>query len=92
MRVLRVGADYPPAARGGYEQQCATTVAHLRGRGHVIRVLTAAGPPCPGDQDVHRDLVRFPVVARAVPYGRTARSHPSDAAPRAVEQILVATQ
>jgi hypothetical protein len=48
MRVLCVGAAYPPAVRG-----------------HTVRVRTSAGPACRGDGDVHRELVRFPVVPSA---------------------------
>jgi glycogen synthase len=70
VRVLCVSTDYPPAARGGYEQQCADLVAHLRARGHAVRVLAGGGPRCDGDLDVHRELPRFPV--RQVPTGRAA--------------------
>jgi glycogen synthase len=61
VRVLCVSTDYPPATRGGYEQQCADLVAHLRARGHAVRILAGAGPRSRADGDVHRDLPRFPV-------------------------------
>jgi glycosyltransferase involved in cell wall biosynthesis len=41
MRVLAVGNLYPPHHFGGYEQVWAAAVAHLRERGHEVRVLTA---------------------------------------------------
>jgi glycogen(starch) synthase len=39
MRVLTVGNLYPPHHFGGYEQVWASAVAHLRRRGHEVRVL-----------------------------------------------------
>jgi glycosyltransferase involved in cell wall biosynthesis len=39
MRVLTVGNLYPPHHFGGYEQVWASAVAHLRERGHEVRVL-----------------------------------------------------
>jgi glycogen synthase len=61
VRVLCVSTDYPPSARGGYEQQCADLVTHLRARGHSVRVLAGRRQRCEADVDVHRELPRFPV-------------------------------
>jgi glycosyltransferase involved in cell wall biosynthesis len=40
MRVLTVGNLYPPHHLGGYELMWESTVRHLRGGGHEVRVLT----------------------------------------------------
>ncbi len=62
MRILTVGNMYPPHALGGYEITWRAAVAHLRERGHDVRVLTtdyrAPGVAVGGDDesDVHREL------------------------------------
>jgi len=70
VRVLCVATDYPPHRAGGYELQCAGAVAHLRARGHAVRVLTssrgAASAAADARGDVHRDLIRFPAVPERV--------------------------
>lgn len=50
MRILAVGNMYPPHHFGGYEQVWAGAVAHLRERGHEVRVL-AADYRHPGQDD-----------------------------------------
>jgi glycogen synthase len=63
VRVLSVGALYPPHdLGGGYELTWRSSVLHLRARGHDVRVL-AGDHRAPGadeaeelDPDVHRDL------------------------------------
>jgi glycosyltransferase involved in cell wall biosynthesis len=51
---------YPPHHLGGYELVWQAAVAHLRRRGHQVRVLTSdhreAGAPDGEEPDVHRDL------------------------------------
>jgi glycogen synthase len=60
MRVLTVGNLYPPHGQGGYEVVWKSFVAHLRERGHAVRVLCSdmhrpgAGPE--EDAEVHREL------------------------------------
>jgi len=72
MRILCVSTDYPPSRRGGYELQCAETVAYLRSKGHRVRVLAGASPPAfdarahDRRHDVRRDLPRFGTEPRAV--------------------------
>ena len=61
MRVLCVGNIYPPHdMRGGYELTWRSSVLHLRGHGHDVRVLASdhRSPDLPEelDPDVHRDL------------------------------------
>lgn len=60
MRVLTVGAMYPPHARGGYERVWAAWVDHLRRRGDEVTVLTTdhrePGVPDAPQPGVHRDL------------------------------------
>jgi len=63
VRVLSVGNMYPPHdLRGGYELTWRSAVAHLRGAGHAVRVLTTdfrspdVPPDDPEDPDVHREL------------------------------------
>jgi glycogen(starch) synthase len=50
VRVLTVGNLYPPHHFGGYEQVWRSAVAHLRERGHEVRVL-ATGYRHPGVAD-----------------------------------------
>jgi len=40
MRVLTIGNMYPPHHLGGYEVTWESSVSHLRGKGHEVRVLT----------------------------------------------------
>jgi glycogen synthase len=40
MQVLTIGNMYPPHHLGGYELTWRSSVNHLRGRGHAVRVLT----------------------------------------------------
>jgi glycogen synthase len=61
MRVLTVGNLYPPQAPGGgYELTWQSSVAHLRARGHDVRVLASdhrePGAQGEDEPDVHRDL------------------------------------
>ena len=62
MRVLTVGNMYPPHHLGGYELMWRSWVAHMRARGHEVRVLTtdhrARHPDraIAEDTDVHREL------------------------------------
>ncbi len=61
MRILTVGNMYPPHALGGYEITWRAAVAHLRERGHEVRVLTTdyrdPGVAVESDEsDVHREL------------------------------------
>jgi glycosyltransferase involved in cell wall biosynthesis len=88
VRVLCVGTEYPPATRGGYEQQCADLVAHLRARGHAVRVLSGAGRRCPTDAGVHRQLPRFPV--RPVPTSRAAAAAAERRSATVLERHLAA--
>ena len=55
MRVLTVGNRYPADGGGGYEAVWRALVAHLRGTGDLVEVLTSdeRGPALPG---VHREL------------------------------------
>lgn len=39
VRILCIGSMYPPHHLGGYELVWRAAVAHLRGRGHAVRVL-----------------------------------------------------
>src|SRR5215210_6975025 len=50
VRLLTVGNLYPPHHFGGYEQVWRSAVAHLRSRGHEVRVL-ATGFRHPGVPD-----------------------------------------
>lgn len=56
-----MGNMYPPHHLGGYELTWQSSVAHLRGAGHAVRVLTtdyrstAVGPSVP-EPEVHREL------------------------------------
>ena len=67
-----MSTDYPPSRCGGYELQCADAVAHIRRRGHDVRVLAGAAPADHGEtaddrhDDVHRELPRFPPDGRPV--------------------------
>ncbi len=60
MNVLCLGNMYPPHHLGGYELVWQGVVAHLRGGGHTVGVLTTghreAGVQVPDEPDVHRDL------------------------------------
>src|SRR4051794_3643035 len=62
MRVLTVGALYPPHYQGGYEVVWRAFVHHLRARGDEVRVLCSGvrfpevAPDAAEDADVHRDL------------------------------------
>lgn len=63
MRVLTVGSMYPPLHLGGYELVWRSAVAHLRDRGHAVRVLASdhgldggAAPGSDAGEDVHREL------------------------------------
>jgi glycosyltransferase involved in cell wall biosynthesis len=60
VRVLCVGNMYPPHHLGGYELVWQGAVAHLRSRGHEVRVLTTVhrqpGVERADEPDVHRDL------------------------------------
>ncbi len=60
MRVLTVGNLYPPHHFGGYEIVWHSAVAHLRARGHDVRVLTSdtrtGAPDTEREEDVHREL------------------------------------
>ncbi len=63
VRVLCVGSIYPPHDfGGGYEATWRDTVAHLRDRGHEVRVLASdhrspgLGPEASEDLDTHREL------------------------------------
>jgi glycogen(starch) synthase len=80
MRILCVSTDYPPLGSGGYERQCRDTVDHLRARGHDVRLLTGTAPPRAGDDDVYRELPRFPVRPRPVSFGIAWRAERSTAA------------
>ncbi len=65
MRVLVLSTRYPPEHAGGYELHCAGNVAHLRRHGHTVRVLTSGPAPAVPEDDVHRELRRFPAVPAA---------------------------
>ena len=41
MRLLFLSNLYPPHDLGGYEQWCQEVAVRLRGRGHIVRVLTS---------------------------------------------------
>ncbi len=41
MRILVISNLFPPAIRGGYENECAGVVSHLRKRGDEVTVLTS---------------------------------------------------
>jgi glycosyltransferase involved in cell wall biosynthesis len=59
VRVLTVGNMYPPHHYGGYELVWAAAVAHLRARGHAVRVLTTdanTGAITPDGEEVFREL------------------------------------
>jgi glycosyltransferase involved in cell wall biosynthesis len=62
MRLLTVGNMYPPHHLGGYELMWRSSVEHLRGSGHEVRVLTTAhneshpDAAIPEGADVHREL------------------------------------
>ena len=60
LRILTIGTLYPPHSIGGYEMNWRDIVAHLRGRGHVVRVLCGdwreADNGEPEDSDTHREL------------------------------------
>jgi glycogen synthase len=61
VRILCVGNIYPPQAPGGgYELTWRSSVRHLRGRGHELRVLTTdhrePGVHEPDDAEVFREL------------------------------------
>jgi len=62
MRILTVGNMYPPHALGGYELTWRAGVAHLRERGHEVRVLTTdyrdpgVAAESHDEPDVHREL------------------------------------
>lgn len=61
MRILSIGNMYPPHdLGGGYELTWQSSVEHLRGRGHAVRVLTTdyrvAGLDGHQEGDVHREL------------------------------------
>src|SRR3954452_10150102 len=61
MRVLAIGNIYPPHDfAGGYELTWRSSVLHLRGRGHEVRVLASDHrADWTGDEldpDVHREL------------------------------------
>lgn len=62
MRVLTIGNMYPPHHLGGYELTWRSSVAHLRGAGHSVRVLTTdyENPQVESgvaeDADVYREL------------------------------------
>jgi glycosyltransferase involved in cell wall biosynthesis len=61
MRVLTAGNMYPPLSLGGYELAWRSSVAHLRERGHEVRVLTTdhglgQGADPREEPDVHREL------------------------------------
>jgi len=60
LRILTIGTLYPPHSIGGYEMNWRDIVAHLRGRGHAVRVLCGdwreADNGEPEDSDTHREL------------------------------------
>ncbi|MBA3327827.1 MAG: glycosyltransferase family 4 protein, partial [Solirubrobacterales bacterium] len=60
MRVLSIGAMYPPHALGGYEVTWRSSTHWLRRTGHEVRVLASdvrfAEAEGPEDDDVHREL------------------------------------
>ena len=60
LSILTVGTLYPPHSIGGYEMNWRDIVAHLRGRGHSVRVLCGTwrvgDNGQPEDDDVHRLL------------------------------------
>jgi glycogen(starch) synthase len=60
VRILCVGSMYPPHHLGGYELVWQAAVAHLRARGHTVRVLCSdhrkVGADDGPDHDVHREL------------------------------------
>jgi glycosyltransferase involved in cell wall biosynthesis len=60
VRVLTVGNIYPPHHFGGYEQVWCSAVAHLRARGHEVRVLATShrlpGVPDGDEPGVDRSL------------------------------------
>jgi glycosyltransferase involved in cell wall biosynthesis len=80
MRILCVSTDYPPLGSGGYERQCRDNVEHLRARGHYVRLLTGTAPPLASENDVYRELPRFPVRPRPVPLDIAWRAERSTAA------------
>lgn len=62
LRVLMVGALYPPHYQGGYEVVWQSFAQHMRTQGHRVRVLCTdvrmSGVPldAPEDEDVYREL------------------------------------
>lgn len=60
LRILTIGTLYPPHSIGGYEMNWRDIVAHLRRRGHDVRVLCGdwreADNGEPEDSDTHREL------------------------------------
>jgi glycosyltransferase involved in cell wall biosynthesis len=92
VRVLVVTTDFPPHRLGGYELQCAATVADLRAHGHVVHVLTSAreGAPADTDPDVTRELVRFP--AEPAPRSRLQAARDEERSAAALRRALDRTR
>ncbi len=61
MRILTLSNLYPPDFIGGYELACEHVVDALRGRGHEVRVLTAA-PRSPVTTSPQHVLRRFKLI------------------------------
>jgi hypothetical protein len=76
MRVLVLSTRYPPEHAGGYELHCAGNVAHLRRHGHAVRVLTSGPAPDAPEDDVHRELLRFPAKPVPTPAADGRSPHP----------------
>jgi glycogen(starch) synthase len=77
LRILTIGTLYPPHSIGGYEMNWRDIVAHLRGRGHDVRVLCGdwreADNGEPEDSDTHRELqLQVDGLLDVVPISRAA--------------------
>lgn len=61
MRILVISNLFPPAVRGGYENECAGVVSHLREQGEEVTVLTSTrGRRREHDEGVLRKLPLLP--------------------------------